>query len=100
MKIVVAPNAFKASLSAREAAVAMADGIRRVVNDAEIVLVPVADGGDGLVEVVLDNLQGERCRVLVTGPRFDLVEAQFCHVPELGFAAIEMAQASGLSLLQ
>ncbi len=99
MKIVVAPNAFKGSLSAREAAVAMADGIRRVVSNADIVLVPVADGGDGLVEVALESLQGDRCRVLATGPRFDLVEAQFCHVPELGFAAIEMAQASGLTLL-
>ena len=99
MKVVVAPNAFKGSLTASEAAVAMAAGIRRVVPDADIELVPVADGGDGLVEVALDALQGERRKLLVTGPRFDLVEAQFCHVPEKCFAAIEMALASGLALL-
>lgn len=99
MKIVVAPNAFKGSLTAPEAAAAMANGIHRVLIDPVIVQVPVADGGDGLVEVALDALQGERRKLLVTGPRFDLVEAEFCHVPQLGFAAIEMALASGLALL-
>ncbi len=99
MKIVVAPNAFKGSMTAGRAAVAMAEGIRRVLADVQIDLVPVADGGDGLVAVALDALQGERCKLLVTGPRFDLVEAEFCHVPEQSFAAIEMALASGLALL-
>ncbi len=99
MKIVVAPNAFKGSMTARDAAAAMADGIRRVLPDAQIEEVPVADGGDGLVDVALDALQGERCRLLATGPRFDLVEAEFCHVPEQSFAALEMALASGLALL-
>ncbi len=99
MKIVVAPNAFKGSMTAGRAAVAMAEGIRRVLADVQIDLVPVADGGDGLVAVALDALQGERCKLLVTGPRFDLVEAEFCHVPEQSFAAIEMALASGLTLL-
>ncbi len=99
MKIVVAPNAFKGSMSAACAAVAMAEGIRRVLPDVHIDQVPVADGGDGLVEVALNALRGERCRLLVTGPRFDLVEAWFCHVPEQSFAAIEMALASGLALL-
>ena len=99
MKIIVAPNAFKGSMTAGRAAVAMAEGIRLVLADVQIDLVPVADGGDGLVAVALDALQGERCKLLVTGPRFDLVEAEFCHVPEQSFAAIEMALASGLALL-
>jgi len=99
MKIVVAPNAFKGSMTAGRAAAAMAEGILRVLADVQIDLVPVADGGDGLVDVALDALQGERCKLLVTGPRFDLVEAEFCHVPEQSFAAIEMALASGLALL-
>ena len=99
MKIVVAPNAFKGSMTAGRAAAAMAEGILRVLADVQIYLVPVADGGDGLVDVALDALQGERCKLLVTGPRFDLVEAEFCHVPEQSFAAIEMALASGLALL-
>lgn len=99
MKVVVAPNAFKGSLTASKVAVAMAAGIRSLVPDADIELVPVADGGDGLVEIALDTLQGERRKLLVTGPRFDLVEAQFCYVPEKGFVAIETALASGLALL-
>ncbi len=99
MKIVVAPNAFKGSMTAGRAAAAMAEGIRRVLADVQIDLVPVADGGDGLVDVALNALQGERCKLLVTGPRFDLVEAEFCHVPEQSFAALEMALASGLALL-
>lgn len=99
MRIVVAPNGFKGSLTARQAATAMAAGIRHVLPGADIELVPVADGGDGLVEVALEILHGERCKVLVSGPRFELVEAQFCHVPQMSFAALEMAQASGLALL-
>lgn len=99
MKIVVAPNAFKGSMTARHAAESMAAGIRMAWPDVQIELVPVADGGDGLVAVALDALQGKRYRLLVTGPRFELVESEFCHVPELSFAAIEMALASGLALL-
>ncbi len=99
MKIVAAPNAFKGSLTAGQVAAAMETGIRRVLPDAEVVRVPVADGGDGLVEVTREALHGERRRLLVTGPRFHLVEAEFCLVPEMRLAAIEMALASGLALL-
>ncbi len=99
MKIIIAPNAFKGSLTAGEAAAAMAAGIRSVLEDADIVKVPVADGGDGLVAVATNTLKGERRKILVTGPCFDLVEAEFCFVPELDFVAVEMALASGLALL-
>jgi glycerate kinase len=99
MKIVIAPNAFKGSLTGRQAAQAMAEGVRRVVPDATIVEVPVADGGDGLVDVALDALGGEARSVRVTGPDGMAVDAVFCHVPRMRFAAIEMALASGLALL-
>ena len=99
MRIVVAPNAFKGSLTATEAAAAMAAGIARVVPDAEILQVPVADGGDGLVDVALEALNGERRSAMVDGPRQEPVEAAYCHVPTMGLAAIEMALASGLVLL-
>ena len=52
MKIVIAPNAFKGSLSAREAAEAMARGVHRAVETAQVVLMPTADGGDGLLDVL------------------------------------------------
>lgn len=99
MKIILAPNAFKGSLTAAEAACAMEEGVLEVLPEASTVKVPVADGGDGLVQVALKSLHGERRKLLVTGPRFDLVEAEFCFVPEDFFVAIEMAQASGLALL-
>ena len=99
MKVVLAPNAFKGSLTAVEAAEAMARGVARACDNAAIVRVPVADGGDGLTEVLLDALQGEIRTVTVKGPRGDPVQASFCYVPKLDLAAIEMATASGLALL-
>ena len=99
MRIVVAPNAFKGSLTARQAAEAMAAGVARAVADVEIVQVPVADGGDGLVDVALQALGGEPRTLSVTGPLGEPVEVTFCHVPAMRFAAIEMALASGLALV-
>ncbi len=99
MKIVVAPNAFKGSLTATEAAAAISAGIARVLPDAEIIQVGVADGGDGMVDVALEALQGERRSVRVNGPLQEPVEADYCHVPAMGLAAVEMALASGLVLL-
>jgi len=99
IKIVIAPNAFKGCLTAGEAAAAIEAGVRRAAPDAEIMRVPVADGGDGLVDVALEALGGEARIVHVTGPRFDPVDAAFCYVAEKDFAAVEMALASGLALL-
>ncbi len=99
MKIVAAPNAFKGSLTATEAAAAMAAGIRNVLPTAEIALVPVADGGDGLVDVAVEALNGERRTLTVTGPRNEPVAAEYCYVPARSLVTVEMALASGLALL-
>lgn len=99
MKIVVAPNAFKGSMSAMQAALAMEEGIRAAFPEAEVSKVPVADGGDGLAEVLIDALNGEARVVRVRGPLGEPVEATLCLVPALGLAAVEMAVASGLALL-
>ncbi len=99
MKIVAAPNAFKGSLSATAAAMAMAEGITQMLPEAEVVQVPVADGGDGLVDVAVEALQGERRTLKVTGPRNTPVEADFCYVKSMDLMAVEMALASGLALL-
>ncbi|MCD6389895.1 MAG: glycerate kinase [Desulfobulbaceae bacterium] len=56
MKIIAAPNAFKGSLTATEAAIAMEAGIKKILPDAEVLQVPVADGGDGLVDVAVEAL--------------------------------------------
>ncbi len=99
MKIVAAPNAFKGSLTATEAAEAMAAGIREVLPEAEIFRVPVADGGDGLVDVAVEALNGERRTLTVTGPRDEPVAADYCYVPAMSLVTVEMALASGLALL-
>ena len=99
MKIVAAPNAFKGCLTASAAADAMAAGVLRAVPDADVVRAPVADGGDGLVDVAIESLAGEPRAVPVSGPRNEPLEATFCYVPAMDFAAVEMALASGLALL-
>lgn len=99
MKIVLAPNAFKGSMSAMQAAVAMEQGVRAAFPAAEILKVPIADGGDGLAEVLIDALGGEAHDVTVSGPLGEPVRATLCHVPSEDLAAVEMATASGLALL-
>ncbi len=99
MKIVVAPNAFKDSMTADEASKAIAEGILRVLPDAETVRVRIADGGDGLHDVVRDVFGGEEKSQDVTGPLFAPVRAEFLYLPESKTAVLEMARASGLALL-
>ena len=99
MKIVLAPNAFKGSMSAMQAALAMVQGVRQACRGAEVMPVPVADGGDGLAEVLIDALGGEARSLSVQGPFGEPVQAVLCHVPALGLSAVEMAAASGLALL-
>ncbi len=99
MKFVIAPNAFKGSLTASQAAAAMAAGVVRVVPQAEIIQVPIADGGDGMVDVAREALQGDLHYVTVSGPRLDPVQAVYCFVSGTRLATIEMALASGLVLL-
>lgn len=99
MKIIVAPNAFKDSVTAFDAAAAIADGVRRVLPEAEIISVPVADGGDGLFDVMMRASNGTRVRVSVSDPLFRTIEADFLSLDGGATAFIEMAKASGLALL-
>ena len=75
MKVVIAPNTFKGSLSAPEAAAAIARGVREAFPDAEVVEIPVADGGDGTVEALVSAHRGEYRTVQVEGPLVDPVQA-------------------------
>ena len=99
MKILVAPNALKGSCSASAAARAIAEGLRRVAPTATVVQIPVADGGDGLEDVVTRALGARRVEVEVTGPRFEALPARFAWLSERRTAFVEMALASGLALL-
>ena len=100
MKIVVAPNAFKDSLTAEDAAKAIIKGIQTVVPDAKTVHVPIADGGDGLFNVFRHVFGGECVTKSVTGPLFTKLDADFLFIPESRTAVVEMARASGLALLK
>ena len=98
MKIVIAPDSFKESLSAREVAAALEKGLRRVLRDVQIVKVPMADGGEGTVDAVTAATGGRRVHRSVAGPLGKPVRACFGLLPD-GAAIIEMAAASGLPLV-
>lgn len=95
MKLVIAPDSFKESLSAPEVAAAIGRGWTRVFPDHEICLCPMADGGEGTVEAVLAAAGGERREQQVQGPMGHPVPAHWGWLGE-GQAVIEMAAASGL----
>jgi glycerate kinase len=99
MKIVVAPNAFKGTLTAPQAASAIARGVREVFPEAEIVEVPVADGGDGTMEALVAANRGEYRHARVDGPLGDPVEARFGLTDSGATAVVELAAASGLTLI-
>ena len=97
MRVLIAPDKFAGTLSAVAAAAAIADGWRRTAPDDELVLVPLADGGPGFVDVVHASLGGELVAVSVTGPVGTPVAASFVLVD--GTAYVETAQACGLHLV-
>jgi glycerate kinase len=101
MRVVVAPDKFKGTLTAKEAATALSAGWRRVDRDADVDEVPVADGGEGTLDTLLDALGGRRERVTVSGPLGDRVDADFGLIDGARgpTAVVEMARASGLGLV-
>jgi glycerate kinase len=101
MRVLVAPDKFRGTLTAAEAAEAIAQGWRRARPDDEVERVPMADGGEGTLEALVTALGGELRTVTVSGPLGDPVAAAYGVVPgpRGPVAVIEMARASGLALL-
>ena len=99
LKIVIAPDSFKGSITALEAANAIEKGIRKAVSSVEILKVPMADGGEGTVEAMLAAAGGEIRQVEVTGPLGEKVPAFYDILEDKKTAVIEMAAASGLPLV-
>src|ERR1700688_1426339 len=99
MKIIVAPNTFKGSLSATQAAIAITHGVREVFPDAEVVEIPVADGGEGTVEALVSANQGTYEWVNVEGPLGDPVLASYGLISDRKTAVVELASASGYGLV-
>ncbi|WP_110949213.1 glycerate kinase [Pseudomonas bohemica] len=99
MKIVIAPDSFKDSLSAQGVAQAVASGLREVWPDAQLVECPMADGGEGTIEAVLAACGGQWMTTDVSGPLGQPIQAQWGWLADTRTAIIEMAMASGLQML-
>lgn len=97
MKIIIAPDSFKGSISSVDAAAAMERAVRGVFAGAQTVTIPIADGGEGTADVFLSAMSGEAVYRDVTGPLGEPVRAKYAKIGDT--ALIEMAQASGLALV-
>lgn len=96
MNIVIAPDSFKESMTALEAANAIEEGFKAILPEATYVKVPMADGGEGTVQSIIDATGGEMKKMTVTGPLNTPVEAFYGLSGDKKIAVIEMAASSGL----
>jgi glycerate kinase len=99
VNIVIAPDSFKGSLTALEAADAIEQGVRDVAPEAETVVVPLADGGEGTTEALVVATRGRMVKREVTGPLGEPVEAVFGVLGDDVTGVVECAQAAGLTLV-
>ena len=99
MKVVISIDSLKGSLSSIEAANAIKKAILNVDNNTEVVIKPLADGGEGTVEALVEGMNGEEQSISVTGPIAEKVTAKYGILKDTNTAIIEMAQASGLPLV-
>lgn len=99
MKVVVAIDSFKGSLSSVEAGMAAKEGILKAKPDAEVVVKPLADGGEGTVDALIEGMNGERVDVTVTGPMGAPVNCYYGYLKESKTAIMEMASAAGITLV-
>jgi glycerate kinase len=100
MRIVIAPDKFKGSLSARQVAENIALGVRDVIPDAQIEIAPVADGGEGTAEVICNARGGEWVMCRAQGPLGNPIEARYVWLSENASAVIEMSEVAGLRALK
>ncbi len=100
MKILIAPDSFKDCLRAREVAEALSCGIQKVLPQAKIRMIPMADGGEGTVESVIDATGGQLNKLQVNDPLMRRISSFYGVSGDGNTAVIEMAAASGLELLK
>ncbi|WP_315079955.1 glycerate kinase [uncultured Clostridium sp.] len=100
MKFVLAPDSFKESMTSKEACEAMERSIKKIIPNAECIKVPMADGGEGTVEALVESTNGEIYEVEVLGPLGEKVNACFGVLGNKTTAVIEMATASGIQLIK
>lgn len=100
MKFVLAPDKYKGSLTGMEFCEAVEKGLRMVFSDAEIIKLPLADGGDGTIEVVKNYLNADSVVLSVSDPLFRPIRSTYLLSSNKKTAFIEMSEASGYKLLQ
>ncbi|MBU2898092.1 glycerate kinase [Vibrio hepatarius] len=100
MKIIIAPDSYKESLTAMEVATAIEQGFKKVIPDAKYIKLPMADGGEGTVQSLVDATNGSILTAKVTGPLGETVEGFYGLLGDGSTAVIEMAAASGLHLVE
>ena len=99
MKVVIAIDSFKGSLSSIQAGNAIKDGVKTVFPEAEVYISPIADGGEGTMEAIVGATGGEIVRIPVHNPLAEEIIASYGIIPESKTAVIEMASAAGLPLI-
>ncbi|WP_242131259.1 glycerate kinase [Aestuariivivens marinum] len=100
MKIVLAPDKFKGSLTALQFCNAVEEGFLVLNSDVEIIKLPLADGGDGTIQIIDYYLKGKPIRIRVCNPFFQIITATYLYFEASRIAYIEMAEASGIKLLK
>ena len=99
MKIIIAPQAFKGSISGMNAAKAIEAGVKIVLPDSETILLPIADGGDGTLETLIDVMGGDIVYETISGPFGSKIKADWGALSNKNTAILEMARTSGLALI-
>lgn len=99
MKVIIAIDSLKGSLSSMEAGMAIKDGILAAKPDAEVIVKPLADGGEGTTDALIEGMNGERIDLTVTGPMHTPVDAYYGYLKDTNTAVMEMASAAGITLV-
>ena len=99
MKVVIAIDSLKGSLRSMEAGMAIKDGILAAKPDAEVIVKPLADGGEGTTDALIEGMNGERIDLTVTGPMHTPVDAYYGYLKDTNTAVMEMASAAGITLV-
>ena len=99
MKVVIAIDSLKGSLSSMEAGMAIKDGVLAAKPDAEVIVKPLADGGEGTTDALIEGMNGERIDLTVTGPMHTPVDAYYGYLKDTNTAVMEMASAAGITLV-
>jgi len=99
MKIILAPDKYKGSLTGIEFCNVVEKGIKSIISNAEIVKLPLADGGDGTIEILDFHLKVNYIKLKVKDPLFRPIQASYLFIKQTKTAFIEMAEASGMKLL-